>query len=142
MSAIENKRLLQHIYAELAEGNSVPLVEAMADDFTWVMPGSTKWSGTYAGKEAVIRQLFAALRAEMEGRIKTIPHRFIADEEFVVVEARGDNTTKAGRPYRNTYCMVYRLAGGKLKELTEYMDTELVTAVLGDPKFPAETPAA
>jgi hypothetical protein len=26
-----------------------------------------------------------------------------------------------------------RLAGGKLAEVTEYMDTELVTAALGDP---------
>ncbi len=135
MTAAENKQLLQHIYAELAKGNSVPFVEAMADDFTWVMPGSTTWSRTYAGKKVVVGELFAALRAAMEGRIKTIAHRFIADGDFVVVEARGDNVTKAGRPYQNTYCMVYRLADGRLKELTEYMDTELVTAVLGDPVF-------
>ena len=133
MAVAENKRLLQHVFAELAKGNSAPFVEAMADDFTWTMPGSTSWSKTYAGKKVVIGELFAALRASLEGRIKTIAHRFIADGDFVVVEARGDNVTKAGTPYRNTYCMVFRLDGGKLKEMTEYMDTELVTAVLGDP---------
>jgi ketosteroid isomerase-like protein len=67
-------------------------------------------------------------------RITTIAHRFIAEGDHVVVEARGSNVTKAGVPYNNTYCFVFRLAGGKLAELTEYMDTELVTAVLGDPK--------
>ena len=50
-----------------------------------------------------------------------------------MVEARGNNVTKAGAPYQNTYCNVFRVSGGRLKELTEYMDAELVTAVLGDP---------
>ena len=49
------------------------------------------------------------------------------------VEARGNNVTKAGVPYQNTYCNVFRVSGGRLKELTEYMDAERVTAVLGDP---------
>ena len=49
------------------------------------------------------------------------------------MEARGANTTKAGVPYSNTYCFVFRVAGGKLAEVTEYMDSQLVTAVLGDP---------
>jgi uncharacterized protein len=136
MSAADNKRLLQHIYLELSNGNSRPFVEAMADDFSWIALGTTTWSGVYAGKKAVIEELFASLRNEMEGRIKTVPHRFIADEGTVVVEARGDNMTKAGKPYRNTYCMVFRVEDGKLKECVEYMDTELVTKVLNAPKHP------
>jgi uncharacterized protein len=135
MTAADNKRLLQHIFAELAKSNSAPFAEAMADDFSWIAYGSTAWSGVYAGKKAVLEELWASLRVEMEGRIRTVPHRFIADDEFVVVEAKGDNMTKAGKPYRNTYCMVFRLAGGKLKEVIEYMDTALVDAVLGAPKF-------
>jgi len=142
MTAADNKQLLQHVFAELAKSNSAPFVEAMADDFTWTAPGSTAWSGSYVGKKAVLEGLFPSLRQEMEGRIKTIPHRFIAEGDFVVVEARGDNVTKAGKPYRNTYCMVYRLTGGKLRECTEYMDTALVDAVLSAPQFPPTTKAA
>ena len=56
--------------------------------------------------------------------------RFIADEDCVVVEARGKNTTKGGNAYDNAYCYVFRLANGKLVEMTEYLDTELVTSVL------------
>ena len=63
---------------------------------------------------------------------ETIGHRFIAEGDYVVVEARGNNTTKTGKPYNNAYCFVIRLHDGKLKEITEYMDTELVTATLGD----------
>jgi uncharacterized protein len=131
MGATENKELMQAIFTELAKGNSRPLVEAMADDFRWTVTGTTPWSKTYEGKQAVLNELFAPLRARIEGNLRTTAQRFIAEGEYVVVEARGNNTTKAGKPYNNSYCFVFRLAGGKLKEVTEYIDTELVTAALG-----------
>jgi ketosteroid isomerase-like protein len=73
------------------------------------------------------------LRSKIGDKIRTTAHRFIAEDNHVVVEARGNNTTKAGIPYNNAYCFVFRIAGGKVKELTEYLNTELVTAALGDP---------
>ena len=133
MSSSENKQLMQHIFGELAQGNSRRLVESMAEDFQWIVAGNSRWSGTFRGRDAVLNQLLAPLRAQIEGRIKTIPLRFIAEDDFVVVEARGNNITKSGDPYNNSYCFVVRLAGGKLQEITEYMDTELVSSVLKDP---------
>lgn len=132
MSASHNKQLLQDVFAALAQSDARPFVAAMADDFRWTMVGSNKWARTYEGKQAVTGELFAALRRKMD-RITTIAHRFIADGDHVAVEARGANTTKDGRPYCNSYCFVFRVADGRLAELTEYMDSELVTAVLGDP---------
>ena len=127
-----NKQLLQDIFAALAQSDARPFVDAMAENFRWTMVGSNKWARTYAGKQAVVGELFAALRRKMD-RVTTVAHRFIAEGDHVVVEARGANTTRAGLPYCNSYCFVFRVADGKLAELTEYMDSELVTAVLGDP---------
>src|SRR5215472_5972737 len=132
MDTASNRQLVQDIFAELALGNSRPLVESMADDFCWTVTGSNRWSGMYKGKQAVLEGIMAQLRSRIEGRIKIIAHRFIAEGDIVVVEARGDNKTKAGKPYNNSYCFVIRLADGKLKEIIEYMDTELVTATMGD----------
>jgi ketosteroid isomerase-like protein len=132
MSAIENKQLMQNIFAALAEGNSRPLVDAMADDFRWTVTGSTKWSKTYAGRQAVLTELFGTLRSRIAGHIRTVGDRFVAEDDCVVVEAHGRNTTIAGKPYNNRYCFIFHLSGGKLKEVTEYLDTELVTATLGD----------
>jgi ketosteroid isomerase-like protein len=132
MSATENKQLLQEIFAAMAEGNSRPLVDAMAADFCWTVSGTTRWSKTYAGKQAVLTELFGTLRSRIAGHICTVGDRFIAEDDCVVVEAHGDNTTIAGKPYHNRYCFVFRLSGGKLKEVTEYMDTELVTTTLGE----------
>jgi ketosteroid isomerase-like protein len=131
MSTTENKQLMQEIFAALAEGNSKPLVDAMAEDFCWTVTGTTKWSKTYAGKQAVLAELFVTLRSRIAGHIRTVADRFIAEDDCVVVEARGHNTTIVGKPYNNRYCFVFRLAEGKLKEVTEYLDTELVTTTLG-----------
>jgi ketosteroid isomerase-like protein len=132
MSTAENKKLLESIFSELSVGNSRPFVEAMADDFSWTVTGTTKWSKKYAGKSVVLGELFGTLTSRMDGRIKTIPDRFIAEGELVVVEAHGSNTTKSGKPYNNRYCFVFRVSEGKLKEVTEYLDTELVSSALAD----------
>lgn len=130
MSATENKKLLQGVFAELSKGNSQLLLEIMADDFCWTVTGTTKWSGTYSGKQVVLKELLQPLVAQFETQYTNTAHRFIAEDDFVVVECRGNVMTKSGKPYNNTYCYVCRLADGKLKELTEYLDTELVTAAL------------
>src|SRR5438477_11096899 len=46
----ENKQLLQRIFSELSKGNAKPFVESWADDFSWTVIGTTKWSKTYRGK--------------------------------------------------------------------------------------------
>lgn len=141
MSASENKKLMQHIFAELGRGNSAPLLESMADDFSWTITGSTSWSRKYDGKKVVLGELFAALRSALATPIITVGERFIADDDYVAVQARGRNKTRDGKPYNNTYCFVFRLADGKLREVTEYLDGELVTSILGDPIREASAPS-
>lgn len=134
MSAARNKQLMEAIFSELSSGNTKPFRDAMADDFRWTVTGSTRWSGTYRGKHAVLSELFAPLFAQFAGRYTNTADRFIAEGDHVVVECRGRVTTKAGTPYNNTYCYVCRLADGKLRELTEYFDTQLVATALAPPE--------
>jgi uncharacterized protein len=124
------KLLLQTIFAGLATGDSRAFVDSLADDFCWTLTGTTKWSGTYSGKEAVMNELMRPLFANFETRYINTAQRFIAEGDWVVVECRGSVKTKRGRRYDNQYCWVCRVEGGKLKEVIEYMDTELVAAVL------------
>ena len=130
----ENKQLMQHIFAELAKGNGKAFVDSLADDFCWTIPGSTKWSRTYRGKRAVRDELMKPLFAKFADQYTNTAQRFIAEGEHVVVECRGRVNTKSGKPYNNTYCWVCRVADGKLHEVMEYMDTELLTTALGDPE--------
>ncbi|MCP1174390.1 nuclear transport factor 2 family protein [Ralstonia chuxiongensis] len=132
MNALENKQILQAAFAELAVSNAKPFVDLMADDFCWVCTGTTQWSRRYAGKQTVLGELFAPLRAKL-GRITTVANRFTADGDTVVVEAQGRNTTRDGVAYNNQYCFVIHMQEGKMRELIEYFDTDLVNRVLGDP---------
>jgi len=134
MDATENKQLLQHAFAQIERGDSGPFRAALADDVRWINIGTTPWSGTFTGKQAVVDELLAPLRTKLVERTKVIAHRFIAADDYVVVEGVGQNMTKAGKPYNNTYCWVCRLADGRITEITEYCDTDLVRAVLGDRK--------
>jgi ketosteroid isomerase-like protein len=131
MSTAANKQLMQQIFAELAKGNSEALVAALADDVSWHVTGTTKFSKTYRGKETLMNELVGPLFSQFESQYKNFADRFIADDKYVVVECRGQATTKTGKPYNNKYCFVFRLEDGKIKEVTEYMDTQLVVTTFG-----------
>lgn len=131
MSATENKRLIKHVFDGLAEGDFDPLIDAMAADFRWRWMGTVNWSQTFEGKEAVVDELLAGVRETLAEPLGLVADRFIADGDHVVVEGRGRNTTTDGRPYNNRYCWVCRVVDGELREIREYMDTELVTETFG-----------
>ena len=131
MSTAENKRLLQDIFAELAKGNSEALVNALADDVAWHVTGTTKFSGTYQSKASLLKDLVLPLFSLFDDQYKNFADRFIADGEYVAVECRGKATTKSGLPYNNKYCFIFRIENEKIKEVTEYMDTQLVVTTFG-----------
>jgi ketosteroid isomerase-like protein len=132
MDTMANKQLLQDIYAQISRGNLQPLLDSMADDIEWTIIGSTALSGTSHGKQEVIDKLLKPLRARLaDGPIMFQPERFIAEGEYVVMQARGRATARSGKPYNNTYCIVCRIVDGKLKEMIDYVDTELITTALG-----------
>lgn len=118
---------MQAIFSELEKGNDKPFLEAMADDMRWIWMGTGQWSKVFDGKKAVLNGLWAAVKTTLVPPFKVVAHRFIADGDYVVVEASGENKTPQGKKYNNRYCWVCRLSEGKIHELKEYMDTQLVT---------------
>jgi ketosteroid isomerase-like protein len=124
------KQLLQEIFAALERGDPRPFLDSLDEDFCWTLKGMNAWSGTYRGKQNVRDRLLRPLFANFADQYTNVAHRFIADGDWVAVECHGKVTTKSGKPYNNEYCWVCRVEGGKLMELIEYMDTELVSSVL------------
>jgi ketosteroid isomerase-like protein len=131
VSAAENKHLMQEIFARVAEGDGSLFVEHLADDVVIRVSGQYSWSQTFKGKEAALRDLYGVVRERTTGVRKTIPLRFIADGDIVVIEARGEMLSKAGVPYNNEYCLIFRLRDRKIVEMTEYQDSTLCERVLG-----------
>jgi ketosteroid isomerase-like protein len=132
VSATDNKKLMENIYAGSANRDGALFIQSLADDVTWCVTGQNKWSRTFVGKQSVLNDLQGYFQSLLVQRSRTIAHRFIADGDYVVVEARGDNLTKSGVRYNNEYCMVFRLTNGKIVEIREYCDSALVERALGE----------
>jgi uncharacterized protein len=133
MSATENKKLLQHVFEELAAGKPRAFTDAMADEFRWIFPGDWSWSGVWESKQVVLERLVRPLMAQFEGRYRSEADLIVADGDRVVVQARGKATTKRGDAYNQTYCYVFRVRQGQLTEVVEHCDTALVERVLEPP---------
>lgn len=129
-----NRARLEHVFTETAKGNGRPFLEAFAEDASWTITGTTGWSKTYRGKAAILADLIAPLRRVLAPPLRTHARRFIAEGDIVVVEARGENLTRDGRPYENAYCYVFEFRDGEVAALTEYADTELFRSALGEPR--------
>jgi ketosteroid isomerase-like protein len=121
MTAEENKEIVRKW---IEEG-----VDAVHEDVKWTIPGSTRYSGTYNGKQDLVDRLFTPLMAELQGPGKLVIEVLVADGDYVVIQNHAvDRILKDGTPYNNWYCMVARLEDGKIVELVEHMDTALVDA--------------
>jgi len=131
MGAAENKQVITNMFAELAKGNGAAFLDTMADDVKYTLQGRTKFSGTMHGKNEVMAKLLGPLGAALEGGITLTPYNFIAEGDLVVMLANGKATTKGGKSYNNSYCHVFRIAGGKVTEINEYLDTALVDEAFG-----------
>ncbi len=131
MGAAENKKLIQDMFAELSKGNAQAFMSNMADDVEFTIVGTTKYSGTCKGKQELASKVLGPLSAQLEGGLTITPENFIAEGDFVAMQARGKSNTKAGGTYNNTYCQVFRIVNGKVQQVTEYLDTELVTKAFG-----------
>jgi uncharacterized protein len=131
MTTAANKQLVQQVFADSANRSGTTFVDSLADDAIWTVTGQYSWSHQFRGREAILNGLMGHFRSFFAERPRTLAFNFIADGDFVVVEARGDNVTRTGQRYDNQYCMVYRIENGKIKEIKEYCDSTLVERVLG-----------
>jgi ketosteroid isomerase-like protein len=128
MSAAENKEIVR----KMGQGALDGMLAAMADDVRWTIIGTTKFSGSYNGKKDLLDRLIKPLSAQLETPGSNATDNVIAEGDYVVLQSRGTGRkAKSGKAYNNTYCIVYKLANGKIQEVTEYCDTELITEAFG-----------
>jgi uncharacterized protein len=129
--AEHNKALMKEIFEGLKEGDGRLFYAHLAPDARMTITGEHSWAQVFVGKDSIANDLFGVVRSRLASRIKTHALRFLADEDWVMVEARGDMVTKSGEPYRNHYCLLYRLQDDMIVEAKEYQDSTIAERVLG-----------
>ena len=133
------KKRLEYIFGETSKGNGQPFLDALAADAEWTVIGSTGWSKTYRGKAQIVSDLIAPLLRVLAPPRKSHALYMIAEGNMVAVQGQGENVTRDGRRYDNTYCWIFAFRDGQVRAVTEYADTELMRSVLGEP--PMQTAA-
>jgi ketosteroid isomerase-like protein len=85
-----------------------------------------------SGKQELVERLMKPIFVTLESPGTTTTDNVIAEGDYVVVQSHASGrTTKTGKSYNNIYCMVFKVIDSKIKEVTEYCDTELITAAFG-----------
>lgn len=131
MGTAENRHLIESFFEAGNRGDLDRCLGLLDEHVTWTNIGSTKFSGTFVGKQALLRDLLGPVFGKLKSGIRSTLQNMVAERDFVVVQSRGHAETVDGRQYNNTYCHVFRIQAGKISEVTEYMDTELAKSVLG-----------
>jgi len=128
---VDLKRRVRDIMDAMSQGRVRPLFDAMADEVTWRWMGVNQWSRTFEGKQTVVDTLFGGNAETLSPSSGVEVHWIHADGDVVVVEHSGRNEMPDGRRYDNNYCWVLRFQDGLVREVREYMDTQLVTETFG-----------
>ena len=131
MGIAENKQVVLDFYDAGARGDMDACFALLADDVTWTNIGSTKFSGTYIGKQAIVDDLLGPLFSQLKAGISSQIERLTAEGDIVVAQTSGTAETMNGTAYNNTYCQVIRIRDGQIADVKEYMDTALIDSVLG-----------
>ena len=127
------KERIRAAFRDFGRGEPGTLVALLAPDVAYTVIGTTALSGTLHGPDQVLTRLLRPLAAALATPLAIDIVSMTAEGDRVVVEARGRATLLSGAPYDNTYCFVFRLAGDRVAEITEYLDTALVARAFGVP---------
>ncbi len=126
-----NKTIVREAYTAISRGDLKTFLARLDDNVTWTFIGTHRFGRTFRGKHEIVENLCRVLGAHLEGVIALDIERLIAEGDMVVAQMQGRARTPDGRRYDNTYCVVLTVRDGLIRDLREYLDTELVTAVFG-----------
>ena len=127
-----NQTLIADAFAAWEDGDFEPFFKVVSDDVTWTVIGSTRISGTFHGKQAFLDGAVLPLHDRLAGPIRATVGNVFGDGDHVILQWKGESSSRTGRPYRQAYCWVMRLADGMVVEVTAYLDTELVSQMFQD----------
>jgi ketosteroid isomerase-like protein/ribosomal protein S18 acetylase RimI-like enzyme len=133
MPAQNHAESVRKAFSDLSAGNAATLLDLLAPDVVYTTIGSTKLSGVWHGRDVFVRNVAAPVGAALLTPLEMRVDRIVADGDCVVAQVRGKATLRSGAPYDNQYCFVFRFAGTRVAELTEYFDTALTARAFAVP---------
>lgn len=119
------RQVMDRIVAGLHGGDFQPMVDALDDDVRYWILGTTPFSGTFTSK-ADYFAFAASTMDDKEGPFTGKVSQLLIDGNRAVMLMDGHIGKKDGGEYANTYAMVFTFSNGKIIDVREYCDTDLM----------------
>jgi uncharacterized protein len=130
MSAEQNAELVTKTWKDVVGGNVDAALANMSDEISWVIAGSLPGvSGLKRGKPA-IKEFIGGIGKAFPAGLNSQISKLHSAGDTVIVELTNTGTAFNGRDYRNEYCFVFEIEGGKIRRIREYVDMLTVKEAL------------
>jgi ketosteroid isomerase-like protein len=123
--ATARKQVVLRVLAAIASKDKASASDCLADEVTWWVPQSAAEFGIdrpLLGRDPVLALLCGESRYE-PGTIVWECDRLVHEDDVVIAQCTLRANTRAGQPYENQYCLVYRFDAELIVESWEHTDT-------------------
>lgn len=138
----EPRAVVERWYRSLSFMDVESFAATLHEDFINNVAGRTAVSGRSYGKKQLFEEVFPRVMANLDPATINLArrHRIMAvDGPIVVGMMQGGAETKDGEEYDQTYCQIFRVEDGLIREIWEFFDTIQAEARLfGNPVDPGK----
>ncbi|MET0405284.1 MAG: nuclear transport factor 2 family protein [Cystobacter sp.] len=125
-----NTQLVRDAFERWARGQGNLFHELLDEQVTWTIEGSGPSARTYHGRDAFLAGAVTPFSRKLATPLRPRVKALWSDGDTVIVQWSGDAETRAGAPYHNDYVWILRMAGGKVKEATAFLNLVAYETVL------------
>jgi ketosteroid isomerase-like protein len=119
---VRNVELIRKGFDAWRDGTGSPY-ELLDDRAVWTIAGQSQGAGTYADKEAFLREVIRPFNARMKSRLIPAVQRIYADGDTVVVRFDASGTASDGVVYTNSYAWFLELREGRIVRAQAFFDS-------------------
>lgn len=122
------KDIVLNAWKTFSSRDAMRIAALFTDDAEWIAPkgNATAVALDHTDHMVGAGQIARFIAQEMHKMFSNVDIVFrgvYADGDVVIVEERMRATLPGGKPYENDYCFVFTVAGDRIKQVREYMDT-------------------
>ncbi len=124
-----NKQLARAFLNALSKGDVDAMSKIISPDIEAVATGTSVLSAQR--DYAAVLEAVASLKQATKDGIAVDIVSLTEEEDRIVCEWKGSSELVTGTPYNNEYVFIFYVKDGKVRRMTEYMDTKLADDVMG-----------
>jgi len=125
------KTILTAYVAAVESGDAAVIEDSFAADATWTLAGELPISGTWVGRDAIMKEFLPTAMSNYEpGSVRLEITGMIAEGDNVALQWTSRARTLSGNDYENHRIGVFTVRDGKICAVHEYMDTQYASRAL------------